>query len=608
MSITFSHYCSQPSQGLWVYANITRLTLSANSNQSLDCLVLIKLISEDHNLNIAQTTNQINLRLKELGKRFDQVELSRFEALVGSQLQQYHQNFGNKIRISCGYIAGDTLILGATRSASQSWLIRAGKVGTILPLRDSTQVVSGKLQADDMICIGNDVFTNKLGYQHLSHQIGNSDQIDLSDVTNNLVTASHELSGVGFILGLVEADKPDPNLNKPTSSLFNRIWSWFKKLKPNPIQPSVYVRDQKQRRFAWLGFSVLLVVAVFTLLATRWNHQRQLRLEQANQRLAPAEALLAEAELLAQTNTLKSRDLLLEASQSLQPLLSQSDSDQFLLQRAGQIQAQIGQLYQEVSKEFTLKPEVFMDLNIVLPGFYAALATVSDGRIYLADTNQGVVISLGLERKDPSQPITDSLVKQASSIAFNQDPAVLTGSSVWTVSQSGNQQVIDGSEIWQDVGGLAGFATNYYILDRQLGEIWRYRDRGDLGFGRERWLAPGVRPDFSQVVDWQIDGDIWVFDTNGQVRRYSSGVGESIALTGVNQEVVIQSGSVTEDYIFIYDPNLNRIWCFNRQGSYQFAVNLVEVGGVVSDIYAWQDQIILVTGERLLSLYWGDKI
>ncbi len=68
-----------------------------------------------------------------------------------------------------------------------------------------------------------------------------------------------------------------------------------------------------------------------------------------------------------------------------------------------------------------------------------------------------------------------------------------------------------------------------------LGEvdIWRYPGLDDGVANRGRWLKPGVEPNLSDAVDWDIDGEIWVLGESGKVLRFNQGGQLSFEIKGL---------------------------------------------------------------------------
>lgn len=99
-------------------------------------------------------------------------------------------------------------------------------------------------------------------------------------------------------------------------------------------------------------------------------------------------------------------------------------------------------------------------------------------------------------------------------VFFQYDPL----KSNWTA-----RAATDGSQ-WARVNLAGTFLGNLYLLDPSKDQIWKYAASAEgVWTSAVSYLAPGAKIDLSNVVDFAIDGDLWLLRGDGTIWRLSNG-------------------------------------------------------------------------------------
>ena len=156
---------------------------------------------------------------------------------------------------------------------------------------------------------------------------------------------------------------------------------------------------------------------------------------------------------------------------------------------------------------------------------------------------------------------------------------------------------------WANVVAFQAFAGNLYLLDKEKNNIWKY-PLIEEGFGAKRsWLGLGVEPDLKKAVDMAIDGDIWVLKESGEILKFSRGVPQAFAISGLEKGFDQSTAFYTDkdcEKIYILDKGNKRIVVLHKSGEYDSQ-------------YIWEgikdvDDIVVSEKEKKILLLNGSKI
>ncbi|MGD0523400.1 MAG: hypothetical protein ABSA43_02480, partial [Candidatus Microgenomates bacterium] len=146
------------------------------------------------------------------------------------------------------------------------------------------------------------------------------------------------------------------------------------------------------------------------------------------------------------------------------------------------------------------------------------------------------------------------------------------------------------------------YAGNIYLLDKAGGTIWRYIG-SDTGFAaKQNWLASGVEPDFSNVIAWTIDGNIFALTSSSKILKFSQGtpqdfpIPEEVSLNGAN--MIYTNGDL--QYFYILNPQEKKIYVLNKNGDYK--------GDYQSDLLAGANGLVVSEKEKKMIFLSGSKL
>lgn len=149
--------------------------------------------------------------------------------------------------------------------------------------------------------------------------------------------------------------------------------------------------------------------------------------------------------------------------------------------------------------------------------------------------------------------------------------------------------------------GVEVFASSVYVLDGGAEEIWKFARSGNALEERRRWLESGEELGVSGVVDMDIDGDIWVLSSEGEVSRLRRGYEESYGLSGGPDDLKGVALAVSPDgeRLVILDRENERLVEFNKETG-EYVKQLV--GGKIGKM----DDVMVMGDDKLLGLGEGE--
>ena len=267
-----------------------------------------------------------------------------------------------------------------------------------------------------------------------------------------------------------------------------------------------------------------------------------------------------------------------------------------------ELKIRLEESWQKVSGESEVKTTVLTSLELLRSGLKGErLVRLDDEKILVLDGNSGVVVEVVLEDKGMDVVLGKGEDKGWKDVAGDEDTIVVLGKDGlgYEIGGSEGELEFDGSVL--GAVGVEMFASSAYVLDGEAEEIWKFAVSGSELEERRRWLVAGEELGLSGVVDMDIDGDIWVLSSGGEVGRFRRGYEEVYALNGgpedVNGDAV--AVSLEGDKLVILDKKNSRIVEFNKEtGEY--------VQQLVGEKIGKMDDVMITSDDQLLGLGEGE--
>ena len=317
------------------------------------------------------------------------------------------------------------------------------------------------------------------------------------------------------------------------------------------------------------------------------------RLDEANHKYNQALSLF-EVELV------RAREIFREAYTIAIQLKEEGIKDSEVDGLVENIEANKGEILGEYHKEALL----FRDLSLISSGFLGDELSYSLGKLYVLDKNSKKVASILVDSKKTEVVAgPDKLGEVNSFSAYEDSVYVLENDGIYKVDKN-RKKVID--KDWEGDVVVKAYAGNIYMLEKAANMIWRYVGVEEGFSSKQKWLAPGVEPDFSLIDKMSIDGLIWITTSSNKILKFSHGSPQNFSISGEYPNLTQIDGFYTNEElknVYVLDKDKKRIAVFDKEAKFQaqyFSEALAEAKDYV--VSEKEKKIIFLTGDRLYSL------
>jgi hypothetical protein len=539
-----------------------------------------------------------------------------FDAL-GSATQKVIKEFGERwgdIEITaCAFVNG--VIYSVASGGSKVMICREGGLATILESGSEVVTASGYPKEGDVILFATKAFFQKVNIETIKNALTGGSPESAVEI---LAPAAHEgieQGSLGAVIIKFETKSetfnvPGPALpekkneeGKPSAAI-----GFFSKLFKRIPQKSIYIKsgtgDEITSQGKKMTFSVGIILLVILLVSIGFGI-RQKKINDLKNKyqgiLQVAQSDVDQAIALASVSPDKSRELFTDSEQKLQEILALKVNDPTV----GALQQKIDESRGAILGEYDGTPTLFLDLSLLSSGFTGDTISASGGNIFILDKSGKRIVSVEIGTKKSKVVAGPSVINDVEDIASYQDTVfILASDGIYQIGLD-KTKVID--KTWSGDALVSAFAGNMYVMDKAGNQIYRYSGQTDGTFGTQQtWLSSSTKVDFSNVVEWGMDGAIYVLYPNARILKYSLGSPQNFSISGVIPEIGNIDAIYADpdnQYIYLLDKAGSRIVVVDKKGNYKAQYTSDQIAGAKSLVVSEaQKEIILLTGDKLLSI------
>lgn len=368
--------------------------------------------------------------------------------------------------------------------------------------------------------------------------------------------------------------------------------------------------ETKRRRLAVSVGTILLIVLVLSAIFGYYRRQELVRKNRLSTWRSRADWIISQADQLSQVSPSRAGELVREERLSLEAELEKSQHQKLTSSLETLISA-LAESERRVSRVETVTPQLYLSLGLIRPATSGRRLVHSSNQLAILSADS-VVLLVSMSGRSGEVIAGGDLIKQGIDLAVSVgNTFVLNPENIVEIDNQKKTSAVavtDEDDAWQDPFRLSIFSGNIYLLDRGKSEIYRFSQTDPplpaeaLAKAGRRWLAPGIAPNLSGVIDMAIDGDIWLLHQDGRLDRYRRGAPAGFKLSGLPNDLISpQAISVPQDgsRVFLLD-NSSRVVAFDKNsgdyaGMWQFSG--LEVSSLaVSESLA---KIFLLAGENI---------
>lgn len=545
-------------KGCWTQAQSL-----ANNDQTVSLVINLKISGDEGVIDLASIGGSIFEKFHEHGDSYHTpIEWQKF---VEKEIEELAQEIVASVVIACVY--DDTIWLwGMGKTAAA--LYREGQFITLVEGSKWGAGVSGKMLHNDTLIIGTEKGVEVCTDLNLREAL----RVGVLNYTETLAPLIHQRSEQAEMATVVlecvqDGARESGELRNETKAPNLFVKDKF---------PEIVVRRMREepRKFNLIlgtGLGLFLVVLIIVGAYVKVEKKVKSEYEAA---ITRSENMIREAEEVSENNPERSKILISQSIEILEQYLATRPKSSYEAAAKSSLES-IKNKEQEILKVRGIELTPTIELS-VLSDKLQSDRIVDDtlGSMYFWDDSSRSIV--GVSIKDLSK-VAFSVENERFVRPFSVRDEVYTGmaaSGVWVGSSSEQKIVIPTDSEWGEISQVATFGNNIYLLDRGLGEIWKYAAT-DTGYAdRKRWFGAGIVLDLSRVVDWVVDGDIWLLTSSGKLEKYSRGVPASFALTGMPSEseaggfVDPVAVTVVEDKVYVLERGARRVVSLDPSGKY----------------------------------------
>lgn len=459
---------------------------------------------------------------------------------------------GLEIEILVASLRGTSLNLYG-RGRVGAYLARKGQLAKLGDDWGEGSSVSGVLVEGDRVVLTTAKFIEVVGLSKLKEILTQDEEP--AELLAPLVHMQTETSGVAAIVGIVKDEKVQAKWPQIRLRLGNS--------EPRKIN-------------LWIGGAILalliLMIGVGMVRRVRVVSERDF-----NGLNMSVSAKMDEVTSVGDLNPDRAKYLLTQARSEVEAYLSTNIKDEYK-ERGKKLLGEITSAEEKAFKKNDVKLTTVVELGILAEGLRAEkMNSDGKGNLVFLDASSPRVVAMNLTdrsrqiiKTDESETLIDVAASEARTYGM-----YVGGVSELIWKKNEVKKVIESDEFWKDPRLIETFAGNIYILDKEQSEIWKYPTLGETFGGRRRWLAAGITPDLSNVVDMKVVGDVWLLTSTGKLERYSRGAPVTFGMEGFPAKGEVKKLSepsalwVSDSLVYVLENGASRVIVFGTDGKYQ---------------------------------------
>ena len=527
---------------------------------------------------------------------------------------EFKQSWGDVEIVASSIVNG--IVYSVAGGGGRVLICREGAIGTILASeKESVIASSGFPKAGDTVLMATKLFFENISQGVIKAALTSKDSINAVETFAPVVRANPGLGCLGVIVIKFKEDAPfqsaeysteAPAINQIENTK-NKIVSILKSFLKKIPQKTVYVKsaliDEASSQSKKVTFSVAIILILILIVSVGFG-VRQKKLNDVKGQylglLTAAQGEVDQAISLASVNPDSSRQLFVDSEQKLNQILALNVKDPKVNDLANKINTSRA----AVLGEYLSSPDLFLDLTLLSSGFTGDTVSTTGGSIYILDKSGNKIVSVAMDTKKSKVVAGPSLINGAQDLASYQDRAfVLMADGIYEVGTD-KTKIID--KTWSGEALIKSFAGNLYVLDKSGNAIYRYAGTGNAFGTQQNWLAAGPRADFSDAIQWVIDGSVYVRFPDSKIAKFSQGSSQSFVIKGATPEI----GKIDSIYadadntdIYLLDRAGKRVVVTDKKGKYVAQYISNQIAGATDLVVSEANKkIIFLTGDKLFSI------
>lgn len=490
------------------------------------------------------------------------------------------------------------------------YLHRQGKIGRIFQGGTELTSMEGELKTDDTLLVVTQAIEKTFPLPEL-HKILSAGV----EATENLAVMVHGQADSSMMAAVVgEVEPPEEGIiaddEVPTNRLVpltkftdakDSLVTFLSKIR---AAKPLFISQEKKSRNLWIG-SVLIVLLILGVLSGLVRRTKLVKIHAFDQLNSSVTQKITEARSVGDLNPERAKLLLKQGAEEIDAYKKKTEDTQFLA-RAQQLSQNIAATETEVFKKKNVTITTLIDLAVLNKNLSSEKMFIDEsGNILIPDSGANRVNGVNVDDKSDFEINTDSVGTLGELGSYGKKIFGNAQSGVAQIATKETKIVIEPDDLWKQITLLDVFAGNVYLFDKGQSEIWKYPVLTD-GFGaRRRWLAAGIAPDLSNVIDMKVDGDVWILTSTGKLERYSRGVPVTFSMEGFpasDDDHLLDPRAIflKDNEVYVLEAGAKRVVVFNEDsGTYEKQYAADEFGEA-RDLVVFKDKGYVLLKDKIV--------
>lgn len=509
------------------------------------------------------------------------------------------KELGESLEIAvCSFVGG--VVYSVASGGAKVFIYRSGSLAKILESEGMHVVeASGYPERGDVALLVTRGFYGKIPQDIMVSS--------LNGTLKEAVDSFNSRGGVGAVL--IKFNERSFVVNPPVfkKGFKEKISKFIRTINDKIPKNNIYIKPDVVNDFTTqnkkLTFSVAVVLLVVLTVSIVFGI-RQKKVNDLKRKYAPilsaAKKEVDDAINLSSVSPDKSRELFVDSEAKLKEI----DALKIKEPEIEDLRRKISDSRSAILGEYAVTPELFLDLSLLSSGFKGDVLSSSGGNVFILDKGGKRIIGVAIDNKKSKVVAGPSVIDEVRDLASYEDRVfILSPDGIYEVGNTKTKVV---EKIWSEDVLIRVFAGNMYVLNKTGNMIYRYAGSGNAFGDKQDWLSASARVDFSDAVQWGIDGSVYVLFPNSKIQKFSLGSPHNFNLSGIIPEIgKIDAiyADADNQYVYLLDRAGKRVVVTNKNGKYKAQYIGDQIGDVVSLVVSESEKkIIFLTGERLMSI------
>lgn len=560
---------------------------------TVDNLIITVVVETDEGTNVAAAGKEFLIRIENLYQESRPNGLATFRSFLHKVLEEHPST--RLLCLTAALLVGKVLYIGATHGAV--FLKREGRLQLILEAESELSTASGFVQEGDIVILASDGLTKEI--REAIEEIVTVD--DATEIAEGLLAKIHKADGKEKLVGLVATIPQAQIVIAPEESTANLPTLQISFLRQTGRK---LLRGQSKRVI--LTVFVLLIVLLAASLVLGVGKRRQEE-EQARFAKVRTEVLqkydegvaLSDLNPILAQKTFRQAQALLEKEK---PSFSQKSNEYKELSELGK---KIDEGLHKALRIYTVSdPAIFFDVTVIKEGAIGKSVSSFEEKMLILDGKENALYSVTIPGKR-GELVSGNIVKPTHEALSPDFAYVLSEGGIERIALSTKKRelVIKKDDAWGEIGAVANFIGNLYLLDKSNGAIYKYQG---LAAEKRNYLAADVKPDFTSSVNMAIDGAIWILFADGRISKFAQGAPLAFSIDGLDMPLGAPVGLFTDDeteHLYILDRGHKRVVVVKKDGTYLSQYRWEGIGEVSDLVVSEKEKkIFLLSGSKIYEI------